>query len=91
MLKVDWVMTGGLNQYFPISDVIVTEPIVCIVLHECILTICTSHAALSETSANQCLCNETFESWLSGYQLNPKNKAKYPTDPKRPVSSNPNK
>lgn len=44
-----------------ISDVIVTEPSnVCIrtVLHECILTICTSHAALSETRANHCLCEE---------------------------------
>lgn len=39
----------------PISEVIVPEPSnVCIrtVLHECILTICTSHAALSETRAN---------------------------------------
>lgn len=40
-----------------------TEPRnVCIrtVLHECILTICTSHAALPETRANQCLCNVRF-------------------------------
>lgn len=70
MLQVDWVMTGGSNQYFPISEVIVTEPSnVCIrtVLHECILTICTSHAALSETRANQCLCKVLFliSVWLS--------------------------
>lgn len=77
---VDWVMTRGSNQYFPISEVIVREPSnVCIrtVLHECILTICTSHAALSETRANQCLCRAPFESWF-GYRMNPKNKAKYP-------------
>lgn len=63
MLEVDWVMTRGSNQYFPISEVIVTEPSdVCIrtVFHECILTIRTSHAALSETRANQCLCTEPF-------------------------------
>lgn len=93
MLEVDWVMKRGSNQYFPISEVIVTEPSnVCIrtVLHECILTICTSHAALSETRANQCLCKVPFES-LSGYQLNPKIKAKYPIDPKPPVSTSPNK
>lgn len=63
MLEVDWVMTRGSNQYFPISEVIVMEPSnVCIrtVLHECIHTICTSHAALSETRANQCLCNTLF-------------------------------
>lgn len=70
MLEVDWVMTRGSNQYFPISEVIVTEPSnVCIrtVLHECILTICTSHAALSETRANQCLCKVPFLIlvWLS--------------------------
>lgn len=47
----------------PISEVIVPEPSnVCIrtVLHECILTICTSHAALSETRANRCLCETSF-------------------------------
>lgn len=63
MLEVDWVMTRGSNQYFPSSEVIVTEPSnVCIrtVLHECILTIRTSHAALSETRAKQCLCKEPF-------------------------------
>lgn len=66
---VDWVMKRGSNQYSPISEVIVTEPSnVCIrtVLHECMLTICTSHAALSETRANQYLCKVPFESW-SGY------------------------
>lgn len=45
----------------PASEVIVTEPSnVCIrtVLHECILTVCTSHAALAETGANRCLCKE---------------------------------
>lgn len=63
MLEVDWVMTRGSNQCFPISEVIVTEPSnVCIrtVFHECILTIRTSHAALSETRANRCLCTEPF-------------------------------
>lgn len=94
MLEVDWVMTRGSNQYFPISEVIVTEPSnVCIrtVLHECILTICTSHAALSETRANQCLCKVPFLIlvWLSVESK--KSKAKYPTDPKPPVSTCPNK
>lgn len=57
-------MARGSNQYTtppphpppPISEVIVTEPSnVCIrtIPHECILAICTSHAALSETRANQ--------------------------------------
>ena len=79
----------------PISEVIVTEPSnVCIrtVLHECILTICTSHAALSETRANQCLCEEVLFLilvWLSVESKKPK--AKYPTDPKPPVSTSPNK
>ncbi|TDH07463.1 hypothetical protein EPR50_G00106200 [Perca flavescens] len=94
MLEVDWVMTRGSNQYFPISEVIVTEPSnVCIrtVLHECILTICTSHAALSETRANQCVCKVLFLIlvWLSVESK--KSKAKYPTDPKPPVSTSPNK
>lgn len=62
MLKVDRVVARGLNQYIPppppppISEVIVTEPSnVCIrtIPHECILAICTSHATLSETRANQ--------------------------------------
>lgn len=55
MLEVDWVMKRGSNQYFPISEVIVTEPSnVCIrtVLHECILTICTSHAAQRPEQTN---------------------------------------
>lgn len=61
----------------PISEVIVTEPSnVCIrtVLHECILTICTSHAALSETRANQCLCEVLFLIlvWLSVESKNQK-------------------
>lgn len=76
-LEVDWVMTRGSNQYFPISEVIVKEPSnVCIrtVLHECILTICTSHAALSETRANQCLCKVLFLIlvWLSVESKNQK-------------------
>lgn len=66
------VMTRGSDQYFPISEVIVKEPSnVCIrtVLHECIHTICTSHAALSETGANQCLWKVPFDlglviSWI---------------------------
>lgn len=63
-------MTRGSNQYFPISEVIVMElSNVCIrtVLHECIHTICTSHAALSETRAKQCLCKVLFLIlvWLS--------------------------
>lgn len=94
MLEVDWVMLRGSNKYFPISEVIVTEPSnVCnrTVLHECILTICTSHAALSETRANLCLCKILFLIlvWLL---VNSKNnsKAKYPTDPKPPVSTSPN-
>lgn len=99
MLEVDWVMTRGSNQYFPISEVIVTEPSnVCIrtVLHECIHTICTSHAALSETRANQCLCKVPFLIlvWLSvksKKKKKKKSKAKYPTDPKPPVSTSPNK
>ncbi len=79
MLEVDWVMTRGSNQYFPISEVTVTElSNVCIstVLHECILTICTSHAALSETRAKQCLCNELFLIlvWLSVESKNQKPK-----------------
>lgn len=60
-----WKKTGSWQgvqiNISPISEVIVTEPSnVCIrtVLHECILTICTSHASLSETRANQCLCKE---------------------------------
>lgn len=61
MLEVDWVTgTRGSNQYFPISEVVIMEPSnVCIrtVLHECILTICTSHAALSETRAGRRLCH----------------------------------
>lgn len=63
MLEVDEVMTRDFEQYSPISEIFVTEPSnVCIrtVLHECILTICTSHAALSETRANQCLCKVPF-------------------------------
>lgn len=78
MLEVDWVTTRGSNQYFPISEVIVTEPSnVCIrtVLHECILTICTSHAALSETRANQCLCKvlSLILVWLSVESKNKRN------------------
>lgn len=67
----------GFKSIFPISEVIVTEPSnVCIrtVLHECILTICTSHAALSETRANQCLCKVLFLIlvWLSVESKNQK-------------------
>lgn len=89
---VDWVTTRGSNQYFPISEVIVREPSnVCIrtVLHECILTICTSHAALSETRANQCLCRAPFESWF-GYRTSPKKQSQISRDPKPPISANPN-
>lgn len=95
MLEVDWVLTRGSNQYFPISEVIVTElSNVCIrtVLHECILTICTSHAALSETREKQCLCEVLFLIlvWLSVESKNQKPKIPL-TDPKLLVSTSPNK
>lgn len=60
MLEVDLVTgTRGSNQYFPISAVVTEPSDVCIhtVLHECILTICTSHVALSETRAGHRLCH----------------------------------
>lgn len=75
------------------QKLLLTEPSnVCIrtVLHECILTICTSHAALSETRANQCLCKVLFLIlvWLSvESKKNKKSKAKNPTDPKPLVST----
>lgn len=71
MLEVDWVMAKGVQiNICPSQKLLLMEPSnVCIrtVLHECILTICTSHAALSETRANQCLCKVLFLNlvWLS--------------------------
>lgn len=53
-LEVDLVTgTRGSNQDFPTSAVVTEPSDACIrtVLHECILTICTSHAALAETRA----------------------------------------
>jgi hypothetical protein len=46
----------------PISEVIRESSNVCsrTVLHECILTICTSHAALSETRAKPMFMESTF-------------------------------
>lgn len=94
----------GSNQYplppsqkffFFLLPLIYTEPRnVCIrtVLHECILTICTSRAALSETGANQCFSNVRFSTTvLVTSQIQKLKKAKYPTDPKPPVSTSPNK
>lgn len=92
-LEVDWV--NIILFSLPISEVIVTEPSnVCIrtVLHECILTICTSHAALSETGAKRCLCKEPPFWFQSAHRLNPtKPKAKCSTDPKLLASTRPNK
>lgn len=85
MLEVDLVTgTRGSNQYFPISAVVTEPSNVCIhtALHECILTICTSHAALSETRAGHCLCSHCSFKSQSSYWVNLDIKTKYTDDPK---------
>lgn len=68
----------GFKSIFPPSQKLLLRSratsVSALFFHECILTICTSHAALSETRANQCLCKVLFLIfvWLSVESKNQK-------------------
>lgn len=86
--KQTWSQGQGVQINISPSRQLRAESNVCIhtVLHECILTICTSHAALSETRAGHCLCSHCSFKSQSSYWVNLDIKTKYTDDPK-PLSS----